>query len=63
MERNINACVGDLNNRWMLTFFARNILGARQEYFLEYDVFPEGLPMPASRTPWGRASTSGTAYS
>ena len=36
---NVNAGFGDLDDSWKITFYARNILGARVEYFRENDPF------------------------
>ena len=35
--------LGDIDGRWRVSVFARNLLEARPSYNAEFDIFPNGL--------------------
>lgn len=43
IDWNLSAGFGDRNDIWQVTFWGRNLLGARLKYFPEYDVDPVGF--------------------
>ncbi len=35
--------LGDIDGKWMVSVFARNLLEARPSYKARYDIFPNGV--------------------
>ncbi len=57
-DLNVMIGLGDLDGRWTVSVFARNLLEARPTYNPQFDVFPDGLATtegigPASFTTYG----------
>ncbi len=55
---NLTAGLGDIDGKWRVSVYARNLLEARPTYNAEFDVFPNGLAStegmgPSSFTTYG----------
>ena len=52
MDMNISGGIGDVDERWRLTAYARNLFSVQEEYNQEFDIRGDGIIFDDAGSSW-----------